>query len=209
MPKSQSVTSPEEIRVERKQKEQKLELTGRAEMSKLSEKRRRLAEQLLLNPTQSFTDAYKKAGYKLGPNSKASVIKREISGKLSATLREAGIFESDLAKVLIESLNAMAYKMIKVPVYHDNGKLKTFRHDVVEVPDMTTRLAAFKQACMLGDYFPATKLDINQRTETSTRIFGQVDINILEDRAKQLRDQKVEVPATYEVEDVVPAANKI
>jgi len=206
MPKSTQLPSPDQIREEDKKKEQQLEINGNAEVSRLTDRKRRLAQELLLNPTQPFTEAAKKAGYKLGPTSKASVIKREIAGKLKASLREMGIFESDLAKVVVEALNANNYKLVKVPVYHENGELKTYRYDVIETPDHPTRLAAFTKIALLGDYFPAQKLQIDERSVREHRIFSQVDVGILEDRAKQLRSKTKQLPSAYSVVEEENAA---
>lgn len=197
MPKAKPIPLPEEILEEEKKEKQLIEIGGNAHMARLTERKRKLAQELLLNPTQPFAEAARKAGYKLGKNSKASVIKREIAGKLSATFREMGLFESDLAKVIVEGMTANKYHLVKVPIFHDNGQLKTFRHDVIETPDHLARIAAAKQLALLGDYNPAQKFSIDSKHTNENRLFAQVDVRVLEGRAKELRSKAKPVTTDF------------
>ncbi len=192
-----SVPTPKELADKKRTRAATVALSSKIEQAGLTERRSKLAQILLTDPTIPFREAYKKAGYSLTPKSRPSVIKREIAGALSATLREMGIFESDLAKVLMECLTATKATLVKVPVYFENGILKTNRYESIEVPDYPVRLAAFKQACLLGDYFPAKK--INLKTEHTERLFANIELRTLEGRAKELREKQTLIEVEHEV----------
>jgi hypothetical protein len=190
---------PEDIAAAEKKRESSRRISANAEFSKLTTKRRALVKIILENPTMSFTEAARRAGYKVGPNSKLSVVKREIAGKLSLTLREFGIYEGDLAKVAVDALKAVKCTIVKRRTYDQRGRLKDEFYDVIETPDHSTRLAAFKQLSLLGDYFPAKKVKVSG--EINHRPFSDVRPEILEQRAKELKERSDNaVEADYTIE---------
>ena len=192
MPKD--VILPEDLDKVDKEAKQDALLRTREELKQLTPKRRRLIEILAKNPSMTFIQAAKDAGYQIGKNARAATIKREIAGKLSITLREMGIFESDLARVATEALNATKVQILRIPKRGDDGKVIDERLEVIESPDHTNRLAAFKLLCHLGDYFPAKKIDISKTG--GDRPFKDVSLDLLKKRADEL--SKVTEEAEFE-----------
>ena len=133
-------------------------------------------------------------GYKIGKHSKAATIRKEIGGKLALTLRDCGVYESDLGRVIREGLSATRILIIKEQEVVD-GRVVT-KNRILEVPDHPTRVATMVKTAHLGDYFPAKKLDISDNRKE--RPFSGISQEVLEKRARELR-KKNEVDAEYEV----------
>jgi hypothetical protein len=144
-------------------------------------KRRELVLAMLADPQATLCEQAKSAGLTV---SQANSAFREIAGKLGPALLRLGGTEADLVKVLMDGLRAEKITTVKVG---DDIQL-------VRTPDMPVRLAAFKEACKLGGYYPNPKIEIDKKEERTYGLTAKT-IDALVDREKRQQ----QVPASYEV----------
>lgn len=198
MGKHLRVLTPTEIKERSREEAARSIVDVAAELEKLTPKQKRLAIEVLTNPGAGAVEQAKNAGYKVAPGSKPNHLKKAIEGKLSATLREFGISEDDLAKVVTDGLQATTVKIIKKKIY-DDGECKGEEVEYHEVPDHPTRLATFKVVAALGNYFPAKRVQVEG--EIGHNVFSKIDPRVLEERVRELQKKELAVDADYEVED--------
>ena len=169
------------------------------ELAAMPERRRKLVMVLLRDPSISFRDAMRQAGYIVKSNSNQKTIKRAIQGALSETLREAGIYELDIARVIFRALDATKNQNVSHETFDPKtGKLIKKETRKIPVPDYKIQLSAAKLLAQLGGYFAASKLEVSGKV-THERIFRNVDPEVLESRVRELEKQGVK--AEFEVVD--------
>ena len=199
MPTRHTILSPQEIKAEAAQAKEDERVAAATELANLTPKQKALAREMLRNPGGTAIEQAKAAGYKVAEGSKPNHLKKNLSGKLSNTLKEFGIFEDDLAKVAADGLTATHVRIVKVSKRDAEGKLIGEEVEYHEIPDYVTRLATFKTLCALGDYFPAKKLDI--KAQLAVGVFTDVDPEILAARKRELMERgKEAIDAEFTVE---------
>lgn len=172
-------------------------------LEKMPQKRANLVIATLLNPTDSKFEIAKKAGYKVAEGSKPNHLFKAIEGKLGKSLLQLGITEADILKTLCECRSA--YKVIpikttKKTIDKDGNTTIITTTELVEIPDSPVRLKTVEMLMKLGDYFPAQKLNINQKS-THEHKFAE-NMSLKDMRAKELEHaQNDEIPPDYEVTD--------
>ena len=143
----------------------------------MPEKRRAFVLAMLADPQATLPEQAKSAGLTV-PQAQSAF--REVAGKLGPALLRLGGTEADLVRVLMEGLRAE-----KAHITKDGA--------IITTPDMPTRLAAFREACKLGGYYPDPRLLIDKH-ETKTFGIAQNTIDALKDR----RAAQKAVDTTYE-----------
>jgi hypothetical protein len=196
--KHRRVLTPEEIREARKAGVTESVIDAAVELASLTPKQKALAKEMLTNPGATALEQVKRAGYAVTEKAKPQQLKKELAGRLAATLREFGIFEDDLAKVASDGLHATHVRILQIPVRNSEGDIIGQRIEYHEIPDYPTRLATFKILCQLGDYFPAKKIKVDGHLDVTS--FADVDPKILEERKAELLRRK-EIEAEYSVEE--------
>jgi hypothetical protein len=196
--KHKRVLSPQEIKEARKAGIHDSVIDAAVELANLTPKQKALAKEVLTNPGATALEQVKNAGYSVTEKSKPQHLKKQLEGRLSATLREFGIFEDDLAKVVADGLQAVHVKILRIPVRGDKGFITGERIEYHETPDYPTRLATFKILCSLGDYFPAKKIKVDGKMNVTA--FHGIDPALLEMRRNELMKKKREVDAEFTVE---------
>jgi|GEM_PF-4263912 len=166
------------------------------ELAGLPVRQRRVIEILLKDPNLSFDKICQLAGYKPGNENN---VKRAIGGKLAKSMRENGLFESDLIQCLLRQLNATKIVFATERERDSEGKIIRENIRALEIPDNSAQLTALKIAAHLGDYFPAKKIEGSLKTEHTGRVFLGVPVEDLEARRKQLEANGVK--AEFEVVD--------
>lgn len=166
------------------------------ELAAMPERRRRLVMILLRDPTMPFRDAAEQVGYSIKSKSAVATIKRSIQGALSETFRQAGLYELDIARVIIRALDACHHKAVSRETYDGSGKLKEKKTEMVLTPDYKTQLAAVSLLAKLGGYLAPKKLEVSGKI-IHERTKGDIDPGVLEDRIRQLEKQGVK--AEFEV----------
>lgn len=175
------------------------------EMAALPPRQRRVIEILFKDPKLSFEEICRLANYSPGSS---GMVKRAIGGKLAKTLRENGIWESDIVQCLLRNLEATKVVFIQEKERNYDGKVIGEHTRTLEVPDNSTQLTALKMILMLGDYFPAKKFT-GEVTHNVGRTFYGVPIEELESRRKQLEDQGVQAQFEVVEEELdAPAADE-
>lgn len=189
---------PTEIEQELEERRIEKKAATNPELAAMPERRRRLVLILLRDPGIPFRDAMRQAGYSVKSHSNQKTIKRAIQGALSETLREAGIYELDIARVILRALDATKYHKVPRETYDLSGKLKERKTDMIPFPDYKTQLAAAKLLAQLGGYFAASKLEVSGKI-THERMFRNIDPAVLEQRVRELEEKGVK--AEFEVVD--------
>ncbi len=167
------------------------------ELAALPEKRRKLVMVLLRSPTMSWNDALRQAGYIVKPGANHTHTKRSIQGVLAKTFEAAGVYELDIARIILRALDATKNEKVPRETYYSDGRLKEKKTDLVPVPDYKTQLSAAKLLAQLGGYF-FNKVQVTGNV-THEAIFRDIDPAVLEARARQL--EKNGVQADFEVVD--------
>lgn len=195
--KHRRVLTPSEIIEHSKNKNARSYVESIEEFKNLTPKQQKLAIAMIANPGASNNELAKSAGYKVAEGSKTGHLQKQIAGKLSATLREFGIFEHHLARVASDALQATKTVIVKMATRNDLGLVIKEDIEYHEVPDHPTRLKAMEVLCKLGNYFPAAKV---QHEGLVFHDFGNISPSVLGARAKELEEKaKNRVDAQYEV----------
>lgn len=188
---AKKVFMPEDLAQAEREEVQDNLMAARDEISRLNGRRRRLVEIMFKNPGMDFIQAARLAGYSISDKARASVIKRDIAGKLSATLRELGLFETDLAAAIRDGLKATKVTFLRKQEVVD-GKIVN-KIEAVETPDHATRLQAAKMLAFLGNYFPPKQINVEH---TEANPYKGMPREILLARAEELR--RMEIDADFE-----------
>lgn len=168
------------------------------ELAAMPERRQKLVLGMLMSPTRPFSELAREAGYKIGKNSKASQIYKQIQGAFGTALMELGITQFDLLQVAVQNLKATKKRYIKVPRVNEEGKTIAYDIQVMEEPDYGIRQRMFDKLVHLGNYLPADKKQIEH-----THILEAKTKSAIEEARR--RNNEVEqgaIPVEYvEVED--------
>lgn len=143
-----NLPTPDDLLAEERRKELEANPSFQQHLSKLPYRRQVLITTWLANPLLSLNEVAKKAGYKVGPNSKVQHIFKQVQGQLGSALMELGVTQADILKTVMEGLKATDV----IAVRNASGA-----QSLVEVPNHAVRLKTAEMLLKLGDYFPAKK----------------------------------------------------
>jgi hypothetical protein len=178
----------EDLEVERSQQK-------RQQTTRLTEKQARMGLELLLDPTKSDIQAAKDAGYSVTEGAKTSILKHQLKGKFGELLRKLHITEKTLAQTIAEGLTAERSMVIIERVYKD-GKPIAEKSKIINIPDHATRHRYLSTCLQLGNYFPATKVKVDEkRSTTITFIQGMTEAQ----KRAALKQVSDEIDPDYEV----------
>lgn len=163
---------------------------------KIPEKHQKYILANLIYPNKSDKELRKLAG--VGEKASRDEIMKSVEGKLGDVLAQNGIREQQVVKAITECLTATKPIIIKTPVYKD-GKVEKYTITTINAPDYATRLKTAEMICKLGGYYPATKLRVDGKVETTHRVISDSSMEKLMEREKQ---QRAEIPADFTVENV-------
>lgn len=195
MGKIKRILTPQEIKERKKAAEQQVAVARAKETANLTPLQKRLVAEMIKNPGLPAVQQIKNAGYKVTEKSKPHHVKKMLDGKLALTMRDFGIFEDDLAKIMADGLQATNIKIVKIRKPDGKEELK-----YIEVPDYKTRLSYATVALKLGDYFPAKK--VKHEGDINVHAFADIDPAVLAQRKEELLAKQNEVKSDYTVQTV-------
>lgn len=205
-----SVPTPAQIKAGNRKKQAEVVLKNNADISKLSPKQQKLVTAIVADPEKPFVQHCREVGYKVGPNSRASLIKNRISGALGATLAEVGIFEIDIGHAIAQGMNADKLLPAKRPIRNKDGKVIGEEIKMICVPDHKVRFLFTKLAIDLGGYRAAIQHEIKGKVDhvhsPGRRIMDVLEQLSPEDLDRNIREREKRIDADFEVEDEECAA---
>ncbi len=187
--RSPKVVLPEEITGQRRLSDAEKAVLEDPRLVTIPVKRRNLLAILMADPKKTIREAAIEAGYSKFTN--ITMLKRQIQGSLSLTLRDAGVSEHDLGRAIAEGLSAtrplvVRTKESKIPENGNGGKKeKAVFEDkitIFDVPDYEARHKYLKTVLELGGYFAPKKIDITGRIAHGHvhRIFDKIPADDLD-----------------------------
>lgn len=200
------IPSPDDIRAGTREKQAKIVIKDNTNISKLSEKKQALVLSMVADPEKPFVQHCREVGYKVGPNTCVSKLKKQIAGALGPSLRDAGIFEIDIAHAIARGMNADKLQPVKVNIRDKKTHEITGEEiKMVCAPDYRTRAVYTKIAIQLGGYYAAIQHEIKGKVDhvhsPGKKVMEILDGLSPDDLDRNIRERAERVEAEFEIED--------
>lgn len=155
---------------------------------RLTEKEKHMVLLVLTRPDLPDREKAIMAGY--SEKTSACSILKQIEGPLGQILMELSLTEADIARGLMDGLNAMSYN-----IHHTTGKDGKVTTKITETPNWSIRHRYLQTLMKHGSYFPAEKFDHTHKHQL------EEGAAIAKLRQRNERVEAGEIPPDYEAKD--------